>query len=216
MANKIQHNPVRSMNKLAKEHNMSCSIMQRLVKEDLRHQSYKIQKQQLLSEATKQKRMKRAKILKCWLMDHHDIIILYTDMKLFNEERKYNKQNTGVLSRDISAVNPSDMFAFMKQKPDSVMIWAVAALNGKKSPIFRIPEGVKSNQYVYLNFLKETVKPWIESEFPEIDICFMQDSAPAHGAKHVQAWCKANFQHFWPKEWWPPSSPDCNPLDFAM
>ncbi len=34
-------------------------------------------------------------------------------------------------------------FAFTKQKPDSVMIWAAATLNGKKSPIFQIPGSLK-------------------------------------------------------------------------
>lgn len=154
--------------------------------------------------------------MNCWLDNHPNVIVIYSDEKLFDVERKFNKQNTRVLSRDLSATDPAAKYAFTRQKPDSIMIWAAVASNGKKSPIFCIPDGVKINQDVYLKFLEDKVKPWIDSEFEGAEVCFTQDSAPAHGANKVQEWCKKNFMHFWPKEWWPPSSPDCNPCDFAM
>ncbi|QQP54422.1 Uncharacterized protein FKW44_007253 [Caligus rogercresseyi] len=31
-----------------------------------------------------------------------------------------------------------------------------------------------------------------------------------------QKFCKDNMAHFWPKNFWPPSSPDLNPLDFFL
>ena len=45
----------------------------------------------------------------------------------------------------------------------------------------------------------------------------MQDGAPAHTSRSTQAWLLANLGEdgFWPKSWWPPSSPDCNPLDYS-
>ena len=43
----------------------------------------------------------------------------------------------------------------------------------------------------------------------------MQDGAPGHTAKIVQAWLKTNL-NFWPKDVWPPSSPDLNPLDYSI
>ncbi len=45
---------------------------------------------------------------------------------------------------------------------------------------------------------------------------WQQDSAPAHKAKVVQDWCKSNLKDFWPANIWPPSSPDCAVLDFAI
>jgi hypothetical protein len=213
---KVRRNPVRSINKLAKEHNVARSTMQQIIKKDLGLKPFKMQKRQLLSEATKTKRLERAKILKKWFAQNPKVVVIYSDEKLFDIEKKFNVQNTRVLSKDINTVDPSNRFVYKRQKPASVMIWAAVASNGKKSPIFVIPDGVKINQEVYLDFLKTEVKPWIDSEFCDVEICFTQDSAPAHGAKRVQAWCAENFQHFWPKEYWPPSSPDCNPLDFAM
>ena len=43
-----------------------------------------------------------------------------------------------------------------------------------------------------------------------------QDEATSHTANPVQEWGKRNMAGFWPKELWPPSSPDLNPLDFAI
>ncbi len=38
---------------------------------------------------------------------------------------------------------------------------------------------------------------------------------PALRANLVQEWRKTNFEHFWPKTWWPLSSLDIIPLDFS-
>ena len=35
-------------------------------------------------------------------------------------------------------------------------------------------------------------------------------------ANLVQEWCKRNMVGFWPNELWPLSSPDFNPMDFAI
>ena len=35
-------------------------------------------------------------------------------------------------------------------------------------------------------------------------------------ARIVQQWCQDNFQRFWPKCVWPPSSPDLNVMDFSI
>ena len=44
-------------------------------------------------------------------------------------------------------------------------------------------------------------------------LTLQQDGATAHTAKMVQEWCKEHFKAFWPKDIWPPSSPDLNPMD---
>ncbi|KAK6056299.1 hypothetical protein COOONC_06193 [Cooperia oncophora] len=44
----------------------------------------------------------------------------------------------------------------------------------------------------------------------------LQDSAPAHKAKVVQAWCKSELPDFISAEEWPASSPDLNPLDYNL
>lgn len=56
---KIRRSKKRSMRKMAVEANMSDRSMRRLVKRDLGMRSYHMQKRQLLSEATKAKRLDR-------------------------------------------------------------------------------------------------------------------------------------------------------------
>ncbi|KAK6037536.1 hypothetical protein COOONC_24959 [Cooperia oncophora] len=51
---------------------------------------------------------------------------------------------------------------------------------------------------------------------PRWDDVSQQDSAPAHKAKVVQAWCKSELPDFISAEEWPASSPDLNPLDYNL
>ena len=43
-----------------------------------------------------------------------------------------------------------------------------------------------------------------------------QDRAPCHTAKKEHQLCKANFADFWRADFWPFSSPDLKPLDYAV
>ncbi|QQP38399.1 Hypothetical protein FKW44_018964 [Caligus rogercresseyi] len=47
------------------------------------------------------------------------------------------------------------------QKPASVMVWGQWPPMVKNSPLLRIPDGVRINKIVYLDFLKTKVFPWI-------------------------------------------------------
>ena len=60
---KIRRNPRRSMRKMALEANMGKTTMLKLVHNDLKMTPFKIQKRQLLSEVTKQKRRERGRVL---------------------------------------------------------------------------------------------------------------------------------------------------------
>ena len=68
------------------------------------------------------------------------------------------------------------------------------------------------NTEVYLNVLKDVVKPWMD----QVAGGRQQDGAPALTAKKVQDWCEENLPYFWAKNVWPPSLPDLNPLDFFV
>ncbi|QQP50731.1 Uncharacterized protein FKW44_011849, partial [Caligus rogercresseyi] len=56
----------------------------------------------------------------------------------------------------------------------------------RKPSMLRIPDGIKINKIVYLDFLKIKVLPWIQEEFDGVPVCFQQDGAPPHTAKIVQ------------------------------
>ena len=63
VAEKIQRCLKRSIRKLAKEYKISEQTMRRLVKDDLKKKSLKIQKKQSLSQAQKIKRVNRSSLL---------------------------------------------------------------------------------------------------------------------------------------------------------
>ena len=211
---KIRRNPSRSMNQMAKEYKVSARTIRRVVKDDLKWDPTSTGKKQLLTKATKAKRKARAKLLLNWYAENPDVVVIFSDEKLFEVSKKFNSQMIEFwpLIPLASLSNIRDVYRM--QKPSSVMVWGAVASNGKKSPLFRIPDGVKINRNVYLDFLKTKVLPWVHKEFAGVPVCFQQDGAPAHTAKVVQAFCAANFECFWSKEFWPPSSPDLNPLDF--
>ena len=47
-------------------------------------------------------------------------------------------------------------------------------------------------------------------------MCSSRTGAPAHTSKKTQDWCLENLPYCWSKDVWPPSSPDCNPLDYFV
>ena len=71
------------------------------------------------------------------------------------------------------------------------------------------------NQHVYLDW-KNKLVPWFNATFGESGIILQQNGATSHTANRVQEWCQRNMTGFWPKELWPPSSPDLHPIDFAI
>ena len=134
---------------------------------------------------------------------------------MFTVEAVTNSKNDRVYahsSRDLSVNVRSHL---RRQKPASVMVWAAVASDGTKSPLIVIDEGVKVNSQVYLNMLQEKVFPWLTESFGT-NFIFTQDGAPAQTANVTQKWCNDHFQGFWDKTMWPPSSPDINPMDFAI
>jgi hypothetical protein len=64
--------------------------------------------------------------------------------------------------------------------------------------------------------MQDVVKPWMDRVANGCHYVFQQDGATAYNVKVTQEWCEANLPEFWSKGIWPPSSPDCNPLDYSF
>ena len=88
---KIRRNPRRSVQKLASS--VSYGTMQTVLKNDLNLLPNKIAKAQLLSQATKTKRLQRAKLLLENLRNGTQPPVLWTDEKLFTVQAVHNPQN---------------------------------------------------------------------------------------------------------------------------
>ncbi|XP_076067677.1 uncharacterized protein LOC143040467 [Oratosquilla oratoria] len=213
---KIRRNPKRSIRMLASEAGVSYGTMQNVLKKDLCLKPYKKTKVQLLSQATKTKRLARGKLLLEKLENGTQPPVLWTDEKLFTVKAVHNHQNDRIYAVHKEDIPLNELLMFRRQKPASVMVWGGVTSTGQKTPLIFIDEGVKVNQHVYLKMLKEKLVPLIDATFGEDGITLQQDGATSHTANIVQKWCKENMAGFWPKELWPPSSPDLNPMDFSI
>ena len=148
----------------------------------------KFTKRHLLSEATKKKRLDRAKVLVKKLVDGTQPQVLWTDEKLFTVQAVHNHQNDRIWLPDINMVPVERRSFFRRQKPASVMVWAGATSKGLKTPLIFIEEGVKINQTVYKRMLEEKVLPWVQEVVGEQGVTLQQDGATSHTANSVQAW----------------------------
>ena len=143
--------------------------------------------------------------------------IFFTDEKLFTVEATHNRQNDRILGRKSKEIPLEGKAIYKCPKPASVMVWASAMSDRKKSPLkIFVKEDVKMNQETYLDMLADEILPWICEHYSGLPFTFQQDGVPAHTAKMVQMFCEVNFLDFWDKLMWPPSSPDLNVTDFSI
>lgn len=213
---KIRHNPKRSLRKVAKELNISEKTVRNYVKKRLGLQPIKLQKSHALTDDSKQKRLQRCRELLKRFKPVDTLDILFTDEKLFTVEQSFNHQNDRIWSKSVKDANNNGRYVSRKGHPASVMVWAGVTATGK-TPLVFVDQGVKVNSQNYLNdILKKHVLPWSQTHFAGRNWTFQQDSAPAHKAKVVQAWCKNNFPSMITSAEWPPYSPDLNPLDYSV
>jgi hypothetical protein len=97
-----------------------------------------------------------------------------------------------------------------------MMVLGVVSNESEVMPAHFFPKGLKINTDEYIKVLEEVVKPWMDKVAGGRPYVFQQDGAPAHNSKRAQDWCRENLLEFWGKELWPPTSPDCNPLDYFV
>ncbi len=88
------------MNKMALDTGMSAATMRRLVRKDLKMTPYHLKKRQLLSAATRHKRLARAKVLLREVKSGMAPNIVFSDEKLFTIQQVHNSQNDCILYCD--------------------------------------------------------------------------------------------------------------------
>lgn len=213
LKDRIDQSPGTSMAKLAKDMGVHRATVSRAVHQDLHYKSYVLRRRQLLTDAMKVNRKIKCQAL---LNDikhesaHH--LRFFTDEKNFIQDRKVNRQNDRWICEDASDV-PTVMHT---KFPASVMVLGVVSSDGDVMPPYFFEQGLKINAAVYIHVLETVVKPWMDRVADGREYVFQQDSAPAHKARVTQAWLHTNVPYHWSPDLWPPSSPDCNPLDYYV
>lgn len=206
----------RSARKLAENLQTSRSTIQRVIKNDLGFKPYKRQKVHGLSAAQKRERLIRCKRLIRRFTNRRVKSIVFSDEKIFTVEEKLNKQNDRIYAASIEDI-PEEIRTVQRfQSPGNFMVWAAISTQGK-FPLVFVKPGVKVDKaYYQREILQKIVKPEGKRIFKNQQWTFQQDSAPAHSAKINQSWCNVNLPDFISSSEWPPSSPDLNPLDYAI
>ena len=140
-----------------------------------------------------------------------DTVKVFSDKKLFNVDVCAYAQTHCVVPPEVEAIPIA-----RTKHPQSVMMLGVVGSDGQRMPPYFFKVGLKITGEVYRWVMAHVVKPWLDKAYPNGNYIWQQDSAPGHMAKLTQDWCKKHLSDFIPKDLWPPSSPDLNPLDFAM
>jgi len=98
----------------------------------------------------------------------------------------------------------------------TVMVLGVVFSEGDVMEPHVFPKGLRVNTAEYPKVMIEVVEPWMRQVAHVRNYVWQQDGAPAHTSNKTQQWCQDNLPLFWEKELWPPSSTDCNPLDYFV
>ncbi len=209
----IDSDPSISMRALATRMNVSNDTIFKAIHEDLWYKSYVFKVRQHLSEEMKAKRVAKCALLLASLKHAASgRVRFFSDEKIFCIDQKVNRRNDRWLAKD-----PEDVPVVGRRKyPASAHVLLVVSSKGDVMPLHFFEKGEKVNKEVYLNVLQTVVKPWMDETAGETPYVFQQDGTPAHTSHLVQNWLSDNLDLFWTKHFWPPNSPDLNPLDYYV
>ncbi|QQP39893.1 Putative transposable element [Caligus rogercresseyi] len=133
--------------------------------------------------------------------------------KTWTVDPALNRRNDRYLS--FGEIDKSARTLTTTNHPASAMSLGFVASNGIAEPLIWFPTGFRLKAADYINVPKVKFLPWVREDFPDGNVVFQQDGVPAHTALTAQNWLKKHVE-FWPKDMWPPYSPDTNPLDYLL
>lgn len=213
----VEDNPKQNVRRMARDFNVSRSTMGRLVNKDLGLKSRAISKVQSLTALQRQKRFERSKKLLNWLKSNKEKkAIVFSDEKNFTVEQFTNRRNSRYLAVDPDDVDPSVRYSPHGKFPAKAMMFGLVGTDGFTIPPVWFKKSMDGNDYRHM--LEETVIPALNAHYGRNKWVLQQDGAPSHTSIATQAFLteKLGSRGFWPKQFWPPSSPNLNPLDYFV
>ena len=111
---------------------------------------------------------------------------------------------------------PDENLFHQKDKQSiKVMVSACLLWNGATKPFFVNGCGVKMNAKTYKLHLQKELLSDAQRLYKHKNWIFVQDNAPSHRSNLVQGFLQETLNsRFIKTHEWPPSLPDCNPLDY--
>jgi inhibitor of nuclear factor kappa-B kinase subunit alpha len=202
-----------SSRKIARELGISRTSVRRILKNDLELQAYKIQKEPLLTDEHKEKRMKFANWIRTNFRKEGTMNILFSDEKMFDIDGVYNSQNDRIWAANRSEADIKGGIRQKRKFPQKVMVWLGVCSKGV-SPLVIFENGTVNHE----RYIKEVLPVALKfgNDMFGNDWTFQQDGARPHTHKKSQEWCAKHFPSFIGEKDWPPNSPDLNPLDYCI
>lgn len=194
---------------------ISQGSVRNIAKKDLGLKSFKRVSAQVITDATKKKRLERCTAMLRRLTATKCRRVFFTDEKTFYLDPPICSQNNRVWSagrkKDIA---PERLLQQRAKFSQHVMVSAGVCFSGKGTLHF-VADKVKVNAEHYIN----TLLPQLLNDCRTLlvdNFVFQQDGAPAHTSRQSQEFLQANTPDFIGKDEWPPNSPDLNPLDYCV
>ena len=144
----------------------------------------------------KKKMLERKKLLLKKLLDDTQLTDFWTNEKLLTVQAINTSQNDRVWTKNKESVPVELRNSFKRQKPEPVMVWAGVTSSGLKTPLVFVENGLKVNQHVYLNMLKDKVVPRMNALTLNNGLTLPQDGATAHTAKNGLSLMQGQFYCF--------------------
>lgn len=205
----------KSTREISRTLSISQTSVMEIAKKDLGLRCFKRVPVQILSTATKQKRLDRARALLRRLSVARCKRVFFTDEKAFYLDAPISTQNNRVWAANRKAeVSAERLLAPRAKFSQHVMVSAGVSYGGK-SRLHFVSDQTKINAQHYTDNL---LPPLVDDcqNLLQDDFVFQQDGAPAHTARQAQDWLMNNTPDFISKDEWPPNSPDLNPLDYCV
>jgi len=205
----------KSTREIAQEVGISQTSVRTIAKKDLGLRCFKRTPAQVLTAATKQKRLERSKALLTRLSVARSKKVFFTDEKAFYIQHPVNTQNNRVWGAGRKTDVSTERLLVQRAKFSQHVMVSAGVCWGGKGRLHFVPDKTKINAGYY----KQDLLPLLLEDSQHLlqqDFVFQQDGAPAHTAKQTQEWLAANTADFISKDEWPPNSPDLNPLDYCV
>jgi transposase len=187
---------------------------------ELEWKNWRRQKQPLLTECHKKRRLVFARQHKHWTVEEWSNV-MFTDESPFKVFYVPNSRNDTVWGSQDDNVPHA---AQMKFSP-SVMVWGGMTARGLTSLHF-IPQGARMNSEYYIdNILEKLVKPAFNRNSSVGTVTerklfseqakglFQQDGARCHTSATTIRWLDNNIPSYIHPADWPPNSPDLSPIE---
>ena len=151
----IDINPSKSMRSMTAELGVDKRTIQRCVDEDLHYKSYRMQTGQLLTQATKDRRLLNStKLLnKLKRPKESNMLWFFSNEKNFYQDQAHNRQNHRWI-----AMCPNDVPRVMKTKfPNTVIVFGVISSDGDVMPPHIFETGLRVDTEIYLQLMDTVV-----------------------------------------------------------